>query len=33
LQQLDVRWATQGAWQSQHEVWVGTVSGCWLSDG
>jgi hypothetical protein len=33
MPQVDVRWATNGAWQIQHDVWVGTVSGCWLSDG
>jgi hypothetical protein len=33
LKQVDVRWATTGAWQPQHDVWVGTVTGCWLSDG
>jgi hypothetical protein len=33
LKQLDVRWATNGAWQPQHDVWVGSVTGCWLSDG
>jgi len=33
LKQADVRWATQGAWQPQKDVWVGTVTSCWLSDG
>jgi hypothetical protein len=33
LKQLDVRWSTQGPWQGQRDVWVGSVSGCYLSDG
>jgi len=33
VRQADVRWATNGPWQIQHDVWVGSVSGCWLSDG
>ena len=31
--QVDVRWNQQGPWQPNHDVWVGTVSACWLSDG
>ena len=31
--QVDVRWATTGQWGAQRDVWVGSVSGCWLSDG
>jgi hypothetical protein len=30
---VEVRWAPQGQWQSQKDVWVGTVSECFLSDG
>jgi hypothetical protein len=33
LKEVDVRWATNGAWQPQRDVWVGSVTGCWLSDG
>jgi hypothetical protein len=33
FKQVDVRWATTGPWQPQRDVWVGSVSGCWLSDG
>jgi hypothetical protein len=28
-----VRWATQGQWYAQRDVPIGTVTGCWLSDG
>jgi len=33
MPELEVRWAPQGQWQTQKDVWVGTVTGCWLSDG
>jgi hypothetical protein len=33
LKEVDVRWATQGQWYPQREVPMGTVTGCWLSDG
>jgi hypothetical protein len=33
MKQVDVRWAPQGEWYSQRDVPIGTVSGCWLSDG
>jgi hypothetical protein len=33
IKEVDVRWQTQGQWYAQKEVPIGTVSGCWLSDG
>jgi hypothetical protein len=33
MKELDVRWATQGPWYPQRDVPIGTISGCWLSDG
>ena len=33
LDEIDVRWATNGQWQTQPNAWYGPVSGCWLSDG
>jgi hypothetical protein len=33
MKEVDVRWATQGQWYAQKEVPIGTVTGCWLSDG
>jgi hypothetical protein len=31
--EIDARWQPQGQWSPQKDVWIGTVSGCWLSDG
>jgi hypothetical protein len=33
LNEIVVRWATNGEWQTQNNAWYGPVSGCWLSDG
>jgi hypothetical protein len=33
LNEVDVRWATNGQWQTQNNAWYGPVTGCWLSDG
>ena len=33
LNEIYVRWATNGQWQTQNNAWYGPVSGCWLSDG
>ncbi len=33
MKEVDVRWATQGQWYTERDVPIGTVSGCWLSDG
>ena len=33
VKEIDVRWATNGQWQTQNDAWYGPVSGCWLSDG
>jgi len=33
LGQVDVRWSTTDQWHPNRDVWVGAVSGCWLSDG
>ena len=33
MKDVDVRWQTQGQWYPQKDVPVGTVTGCWLSDG
>jgi hypothetical protein len=33
MKDVDVRWAPQGQWFPNHDVPIGTVSGCWLSDG
>jgi hypothetical protein len=33
MKEVDVRWATQGQWYAQRDVPIGTVTGCWLSDG
>ena len=33
LKEVDVKWATNGQWQPQKDVWVGIVSNCWISDG
>ncbi|HMJ55966.1 MAG TPA: hypothetical protein VK540_28040 [Polyangiaceae bacterium] len=33
LNEVDVRWTTNGQWQTQNSAWYGPVTGCWLSDG
>jgi hypothetical protein len=33
MKEVDVRWAPQGQWYPNKDVPIGTVSGCWLSDG
>ena len=33
LDEIDVRWATNGQWQTQKDAYYGPVTGCWLSDG
>jgi hypothetical protein len=33
LKDVDVRWANNGQWQPQKDVWIGVVSNCWISDG
>ena len=31
LKEVEVRWATNGQWQTQKDVWIGVVSNCWIS--
>jgi hypothetical protein len=33
LKDVDVRWANNGQWQPQKDVWIGVVTSCWISDG
>jgi hypothetical protein len=33
MENFGVRWAQQGQWQAQNKAFVGTVSGCVLSEG
>jgi len=33
MQGFEVRWAPQGQWQRQDKAFIGTVSGCTLSEG
>ena len=33
LNEVDVRWAPNGQWQTQNNAFYGPVTGCWLSDG
>jgi hypothetical protein len=33
MKEVDVRWATNGQWQPQKDVWIGSVTACWLSEG
>ena len=33
LNEITVRWATNGEWQQQPNAYYGPVKGCWLSDG
>jgi hypothetical protein len=33
MDEIDVRWSTNGPWLTQKDAWYGPVSGCWLSDG
>lgn len=33
LNEVDVRWAPNGQWQTQNNAYYGPVTGCWLSDG
>jgi hypothetical protein len=33
VKDVDVRWQPQGQWYTNHDVPVGSVTGCWLSDG
>jgi hypothetical protein len=33
FEEVEVRWAPSGPWQTQRDAWFGPVTGCWLSDG
>jgi hypothetical protein len=33
LNEIIVRWAPNGEWQTQRDAYYGPVKGCWLSDG